>query len=467
MTPSGPLLVTVTSPGSYQLMRYLAMRLKQCGRRSALLYIGGEDERFRRIAEDAHRLGIDSIAFGAYVGRCRDGYRLSINPLRRAAFHVAGLMSKKPLSFRAFMRHLSIELAAARDLIGQYKPSALIVAENGISGPLTLLSQAYHEGVVCVTVPYGNGRTVDLEIDQDRKRAAGEQIIPTGIDRIFLKLLAANWIKCGPHEGATMFEPAYIFALESLGLTLNKPWICHGGPSHIMCAENVVGYKQYIDEGMDPVRVKLTGSPYCDEMVEALACNEQASSAFLKPRFIDPTRPRILVSWPPDYHSTHVDKSEFPTYAEMTDTYFSLFKSLEYCDVTFSMHPDAGEAGASAVERNGIQPTCEHLVGLFPLHDIFVTFFSSATRWAIAAGKPVLNINLYDQNIRNYEHLPGVVHARSFSEFSTEIRKMVTDPSYYSQLATHQIQAASEYGILDGECVSRIIQEIDANCSKA
>jgi hypothetical protein len=365
-------------------------------------------------------------------------------------------------SIRGFKSFFSAQLAAASCILDDFAPQSVIVSENGISGPLPLLTMAQERGIVCVTIPYGNGRVVDLEIDQERKRLAGEQIIPMGLYKAILRALLPKWIKRGAHQGAVMFHPPYIFVLEAMGMTLDNPWICHGGPMDLMCVENRTGYDQYVGEGLPPRKLKLTGSPYCDEMMDAIQTDQPALSTLHEPRYINANRPRILVSWPPDYHATHVGKSEFGSYDEMTARYMQFLKSLDSCDITVSLHPDAGDVGRNALHENGIVATGEHLVGLLPKHDVFVTFFSSATRWAIAAGKPIVNIDLYQQEIQNFVHLPSVVHTRNFADFSYALRRVISSQEVFAELAGHQISAAPDYGIMDHQCVSRIMSEIDA-----
>lgn len=110
---------------------------------------------------------------------------------------------------------------------------------------------------------------------------------------------------------------------------------------------------------------------------------------------------------------------------------------------------------------NGITPSSDHLVALIAQHDIFVSFFSSATRWAIAAGKPVLNIDLYDQQLPNFLHLEGVVHVRTLREFSDALDAISKSPEEFAKYAGPQVRAAPEFGIMDGTCVARIQQEVD------
>ncbi len=168
-----------------------------------------------------------------------------------------------------------------------------------------------------------------------------------------------------------------------------------------------------------------------------------------------------MISWPPNYHSTHTGKSEFASYEEMTAGYMSLLSDLDGCEVTFSMHPSAGEIGERVMQENSITATKEHLISLIPKHDVFISFFSSATRWAIAAAKPVINIDLYGQKLPNFGHLPGVIHTKTLAQFSESLARVVSSEAKYGEFASAQIKAAPQFGIMDGQCTDRIMTEID------
>lgn len=453
-------LFVVTSAGSYPLLRYLVSRWVRAGRSCAVLYAGSTDDRFTKITRELTLLGVEARAFESYVHAAKGQLILrSWEPRRILLRWLVGLFGGA--DFTAHMQGIGRQIAAAEQALDHFKPGTVVVAENGISGPFLLLNAAEVRGIRCVTVPYGNCRVVDLEFDQTRKRGSGEQIIPTGMHRMLLRWLFPKWIKKGNHAGAVMFHPSYILALEAMGVTLRDPWICLGGPLDLLCAENALGYAQYREEKIPADKISLTGSPYCDEMVESVRGEPAAVSAFRQPRLINPSEVRILVSWPPDYHSTHVGQSEFASYEAMTSAYLGFLGSLGSCKVTVSLHPDAGEVGRKAIAQARLEVTQEHLVGLIPKYDLFVTFFSTAIRWAIAAAKPVVNIDLYRIEDDRFLQLEGVLHTKQFEEFRDAISAIVASPQRFQSLATQQIKLADVYGIVDGQCVDRIATESD------
>ena len=93
-----------------------------------------------------------------------------------------------------------------------------------------------------------------------------------------------------------MFQPQYIIAMEAMGITLENPWIVQGGPMNILCVESQASYDQYLLEGLPAAKLKLTGSPYCDEMIDAVKTDPVSAAALFKPHFIDARKPRILIS---------------------------------------------------------------------------------------------------------------------------------------------------------------------------
>src|SRR5947209_10577586 len=71
---------------------------------------------------------------------------------------------------------------------------------------------------------------------------------------------------------------------------------------------------------------------------------------------------------------------------------------------------------------------------LFRSNDLFVTYFSSTIRWAIAAGKPVLNYDAYGVDLTIYDQSPGVENFKDFAAF----RKRARSEEHTSELQSRQ-----------------------------
>src|SRR5688500_6416232 len=138
---SGLTLFVVTSEGSYPLLRYLASRYRKAGRRGALLYMGDQDQRFQRIADDAAKLGFEAAAIGAHRDPKRKHQPLNRGSLKATLLRALMRLRNTP-TVKALYDVVAADVADAGRVLDRFKPSAVVVTENGISGPLALLSLA-------------------------------------------------------------------------------------------------------------------------------------------------------------------------------------------------------------------------------------------------------------------------------------------------------------------------------------
>ena len=485
-----PILVLVRAASSYRLQQLLAKVFVREGRAVAYVYEGGEDDTFEMIRRDAVAQGataralesaIDpAVVSGPLLRRSPHPWTArALNLLARAA-DVKGLAStfSRVLSddravdrakriadyvdlgsvpvYRAI---LGAQLAGAARVISEIDPAAMVSCEDGISTSLSIHAAARASGVPVVEVPYGYGTQRDLEIALENKAARGELVMVEGREGRLVQRYAPQWIKRGPFAGALMFPAAYILAAESLGITLRDAWIIHGGYADRLCAESEQMLDLYRSEGIPEKKLRLTGTPYCDAMVAALDRMPAAKAALRQPRRIEPLRTRILVSWPPSYHRDRGDQNEFPTYREMSAAVLGFLRDLPDCEVTVSLHPATPDEDRQAVIDAGISVSDEFIIELIPQHDVFVTYFSSTIRWAVAAGKPVVNYDAYRVALEIFVAAPGVVTVTTFAEFRSAVSCVVG--AGFAEAAGKQIDVAPAWGLMDGQSATRILAEID------
>jgi len=486
-----PILFHVSSVPSYKLLRQFARHCVRAGRSVHLWYEGSDAAIVESLRGDAAEAGIhvdhlDPSAATAHphermrpLRRVRkklaaaaflaDEERVAkafgrIMPAARARRLAVRLAAKTALpGLTAHRRHFASSIALASAELARVDPAALVVSEDGISGSLAVLGAARKARIPVIDIPYGFGVRRDLEIDLGNKQARGDLVrldAATPAGRL-LSQVAPQWVKRGEFEGAVMFPAEYILAAESLGLTLRDAWIIHGGYSDILCAESDQMESVYVEEGVPPRKIRRTGSPYCDTIAGAAASDPAAARALRSGRRIAEGTTRVLVSWPPSYHDVRGAHSEFASYQEMTRTFFRWMRSLPGCDLTVSLHPAVSAEGRNLIEEAGIAPDERYVIELIPQHDVFVTYFSSTIRWAIACGKPVVNYDAYGLGLDIYRSAPGFVNASTFAQFQDALSRLVTAPGAFEDLAAKQSSVAQRWGTLDGRCNDRILAELE------
>jgi hypothetical protein len=453
------LLFVVSSATSYRLHRLFAHYCAQRGHRVHLVYDAPPDALFEELAEDARAWGGSAASLDALVVEGAEPalhWSRTPHPLRARVFD-----KLVPAATFIHRRLLGARLAAAQAHLQSIAPAVVVVAEDGISGPAAIIAAARSLGVPVADLPYGYGTQDDLDNALDEKAAAEPLNLP-GADRLgqALRLLARQWVKRGRHAGVILFPQDYILAREALGMTLRNAWTVHGGYADRLLVESAQMMALYRSEGVPRRKLALTGTPYCDVMAQALEADPQARAAFRSDRTVVPGKLRVLVSWPTSYHATRASNCEFPSYEEMTRAVLGWLGSLPGCEVTVSLHPAIPADLRPAIEALGLKISTDYVIGLIPRHDVYVSYFSSTQRWALACGKPVVNYDAYGVNLDVYDAAPGFVNARNFAAFQAAMRRVADLQAGFAPLAAAQSAVAQQWGAVDGRASERILAEL-------
>lgn len=449
-----PICFIFNNVGSFRLQRYLIKYCRDNGREVVVIYNGSRNKIFLEAKSELEHLGVECFASEDYHN---ESVTVDANNSRRIAFLLKFIPKRIINRYWYQVRLYSYALGLMQDV----SPSMLVVSEDGVSASHFLLSAAQRMGIPIVDVPYGNATHEEFDLDIRRKVFSGSNLAATGVAGWCLKLIAPQWVKKGSNAGQLMFPSDYILKQELIGVSIRDPWIVHGGSADRLCAESPIAMKQYIGEGIPQEKISLTGSPYSDRLLEGLVDDEVSASAFLKPNYINGDMPRILVSWPPSYHSTFIGSSEYDTFEEMTIDILKYIGSMKNCDVKVSLHPATDPGIVDLLAEHDIETTSEDIIKLMPKIDIFITYFSSSIRWALAAGKVVLNYDAYKIKLTHFDPAPGFWTTAENAELKAKLAELVTNEAEFARLAGAQAADAPNWGFLDGKCNERILAEID------
>lgn len=453
------ILFVVTSAPNYRLQLIFAEYLVKQGRKIAFVYDAPPDDFFSLIQSDAARLGALVMSLDTEIHETHKPaiqHRTMPKTLRSWICSFLALKIQSP-----YYHSLSIRLGSAQRLLKEIAPKIVIVGEDGISGPAAIIAAAYTLKIPILDLPYGCGIEQDLEVALEEKKARNELINVEGWLGRLIKFLAPEWVKRRRFKGALIFPPEYIIAREALGMTLRNGWIVHGGYANRLLVESNQMMGIYRSERINSKKLILTGTPYCDLIQETLnQCND-ANTAFRKPVRVHSNKLNILVSWPPSYHASRAAKCEFETYEEMTKQMLSWLNSLPDCNVTVSLHPAIQAESRKVIEQLGLNISNEYIVKLIPKHDIFVSYYSSVIRWAIASGKPVVNYDAYGLKLNLFKDAPAFFDSSTFDEFQKKILTL-TCGNTFAYYAKKQSDIAEQWGIVDGKSMDKIMEVMDS-----
>jgi hypothetical protein len=358
--------------------------------------------------------------------------------------------------YQAFLRLLSRQLVAAGRILDKHQVSLVIVFQDGASGNAPLICAAELRGIPVLDCPYGFGTSRDFEDYLREKKREGSLVVLEGALREMMLREYPRWTRKLDGDDVVMYPPDYIVARERLGMGLKLPWVVHGGNATVLAAESQAMLEHYIDEGIEPDKIRLTGTVYCDVLHEGLLRRQPEASTEAEPRV-------VLLSIPPSYHELRPGTNEFATYEEMCARLVGAIVDSPRTRLTVSLHPGMTAEQRAIVERLGVNISKEWIMRLIPACDIYVTTFSSTIRWATVCGRPVINYNAYAYSSRDYDDIRDIYKVTSVEDVRRILGELMQE-NVYRETAGRQRDVGRRWGMLDGRNFARTYQVIRDLC---
>ena len=289
-----------------------------------------------------------------------------------------------------------------------------IVLEDGIAGPAVFIAEARKRKMPVIVLPYEMSQRKDLENTMRVKAGNGDvYAVPTGPKGYLIRIFAKHWI-C-PFQGLNglMFAPDYVLARVLVGLDMPDPWVTHGGQADRIAVESIRADEIYGRDGIPARKRVITGSPYLEAMATALDHDARARAAFENNRPVNEGRSKIMVSLPPSYGPIGNEGVPFTDYVRTLIEGVRALSGSHLLDINLFLHPAMGAEDREVIKGFEEDISEDWIIPSIPRHDIVISFFSSTVRWALAAGKPVINLDPYGWDLDLYNGDPGFIRASS------------------------------------------------------
>ena len=250
------------------------------------------------------------------------------------------------------------------------------------------------------------------------------------------------------------FPKSEIISRKILGIEVPNPWILHSTHADIIFVETAAALDYAKRLGFNERKLRLTGSLFLDEM----------HSVYQQQIFIDsssPSRKNIVTSaLPPDMFSYSVaGNCEFKSYAALVDAWCSALKEIPNSHIVVSLHPTTSLNIANQVRRHGIHVSSDETHLLISQSDLYIASISATIQWAISAGVPVVNYDVYDYCYPDYDGISSVTLVKSYSEFK-RLLKTATHGLIPNSNRDPKIIGGNPSSQLDGKSGDRTLSEI-------
>lgn len=243
-----------------------------------------------------------------------------------------------------------------------------------------------------------------------------------------------------------------VLARQVSGLPADMPWILHSGDSDVICVESNHMLSLGISSGLDPKKLRITGSVFHDIMVESSPKLRTFNRTITGERIVE-----VLTALPPDMFKSRGDYClDFSSYEELVTGWLEGLKSLSDVRVIVSQHPTAPENADWQRLFPEYVWTRTPIEVLLPNADVFVASISATIQWARACGLPVINYDVYGYSYPDYLNDQSVKHCVEVQGFWSALSQVV-DGVRGGQI---EVQKDADWGDLDGNAAERILQAI-------
>ena len=330
---------------------------------------------------------------------------------------------------KGFSKTVSGSFVAAQREYERAAPKAVIVGEDGVGGNLAWIAAAKERNIPVIIMPYEYSG-VEQAIAAIRPNLR-DFLVSGLLAKIFAKLRPA-WMRVIDGYEVLRLPFRYALGYELVGVAPPNPWAVHGGNAGVLLAESAQMVAHYEKEGVPLAKIAHVGSLALDDLHEAI---KQA------PPREGPLR--ILCALPPDYT---IDRGPMP-YRELIAVW--LEEAMKYGHVTVQAHPSARES----LRAIGVQFDTRDITTLIAENDLLVTSVSSIIRYALAAGRPVLNFDCYNFDYRDYDAAAGCSTVSSMCGYARMLTEISGDYEHFQRRAAPD---AATWGVIDGRAADRI-----------
>jgi len=354
-------------------------------------------------------------------------------------------------------RGMRKQLGLATNLLRKLQVSSLVVSGDRNTGFEPAMLRAAHDlGIMSIIAPTAFSASQEGLFIGRRKNPAHFVTHNAGFKHQF-----PNQWRHDPLSGEdiSFFSVAATRAYASLDMLPENPWVLGGGLSDWILVDSADVKQRYVDLGVDPGKILVSGHPDHDTLALSAQCKVETRALLQDKYRLDPAR-KILVLCLPNW--AEVGFKSWEWHWRESELLCRHAANLG-CNVLLSLHPSQERARYAYLEERfaPLRILEERLAAVLPAADIYFTGLSSSTvPWAVLASVPTVIADHYPEKDHIHAGLPGVIYVAESDRLGTTLARLVVDDAYFQGLRQSQQLAAHNYGILDGLATERIIEAL-------
>lgn len=260
------------------------------------------------------------------------------------------------------------------------------------------------------------------------------------------------------YRGVQMVRLPLLLAeyFDKHGYTPPLPWVLESSTADGILVESEAMREHYISQNIHDKQLIVLGDIAHDQLSAALSNVEDKRKVFCNDHGLDGRNKKWLVfAVFPDLYEKLPEPRDFKSYTQAIDSIIDSLSALEGWNVILSIHPSLDPKKFMHYETKSIRISKWASVDIVGLCDLYIANISATIRWAIAAGVPVINYDVYRYGYADYRNVEGVITVDNWNGFKAVLDKTTRDGDYLKSLADLQRKEAAKWGLIDGQYAAR------------
>ena len=230
-----------------------------------------------------------------------------------------------------------------------------------------------------------------------------------------------------------VLQTVIYFSLEEEKFRLITLGACRGSADKFLDGE--YSKSQFLEDGVPRSKMTVTGSIYADIIYDLIASNENYLSAYKNNSKIYKNKSRIVVFLPPQEVDYWYSGKEFSSIVEYAYWLENELGNISDVELKFSLHPRMALEVRKEVSKVVSNISTQTAFELIVQNDFFIMNHSSLSRWAILAGKPVLNYDIYQFDLNYFPSCSGYFYAKRKAQLIKRALDLIEHENTYSRMS--------------------------------
>jgi hypothetical protein len=376
----------------------------------------------------------------------------SLGSLRERIFRALPAIVRYALHYRSRIRRM-------RTFLSVHAPAVVVLSgDRQLGWELACIKASREAGIPTLITPYAIQFAEGIAVCRVRRADYRKRFAVSGIVRSTIAALFPDWTFVYRGERMLYYPVSEVLAAWVLGLMPKRPWTVGGGDATLMAIESAYAQKIFIEDGVHPDHMVITGKPCNDDIAREI--NRSHREPLRSSLGVPHGHKVVLCSIP---QLAEHDLLPWDKHLQEVEFLLSTFAALKNVSTILSLHPKSDLARYQPLaEKHSAVIAKERIYTLQPICDVFVAGVSSTVTQAIGIGKPCVVIDYFGLDDRHYyDKAPGVIVVREREKLRPTLEAILRDESYYQGLVADQKKHSSQWALMDGKCTERMVQVIE------